>query len=383
MVFSSLKKGAAKKASAIASHAHALELCLYCPNLCRQACPVATAAGNDTFSPHRLMSLAAHVRDGRVPVDEGVAKTLHACTACGACTAACLHDNPVGDVLVEARASLVEAGVSPIAVATIDRPTLPADHPFCEDLRQQGRYEERPAVSFVPGRLLIERDPGAVLGMFGMCERLDVEPLACGELARIDPGLELWHHGHHGRFADRAKSVAAAAEGARDVVVWSPEAFYLMKVVYPRFGVRVPGELAHISEYLLPVLSGAFVKRLSGRVGYHESYVTRRAGLGDVPRQVLKRVLAGSLVELPAQPEIQGASGVTGLEPLHLELAALMADRALTAALELGLERLVSFSAKEVFSLRDAAALRPEASALRIDHAVTLVAEAVKGDGVG
>ncbi|MFO0748869.1 MAG: (Fe-S)-binding protein [Myxococcota bacterium] len=376
-----------KKAPTLASHGASYELCLYCPSLCQHACPVATVEGHETFTPQRLMSLAAHVPHGRVTASADVVKTLFACSGCGACTSACNYENPVADALVEARASLADAGETPVPAAVVERPTLPADHPVFESLRQHSRYEERPAVSLVPGRGLVEGDPTAIDALFGMVERLDVEPLACGELARIDPGYELWFFGHHKRFAERAQKVAIAARGARDIVVWSPETLYLLQTIYPRFGIEIDAAVAHVSEYLLPVLSGAVVKRLSGRVGYHEScHLKRHTQVGDVPRQVLKRVLSGPLIELPARADIQGCCGGSGLEPLYAETAAKMADASVLAARELGIERLVSFSPECVAALRLAAARLPARAgepALRVDHAVTLVAEAVIGDGVG
>src|SRR5689334_12427746 len=86
----------------------AIGLCTYCPSLCRHACPVATAEGSDTVSPWGMMSLAGHVRRGAVEVDAEVLATIGACNGCGACSVACLYQNPVMDALVATRAAVLK-----------------------------------------------------------------------------------------------------------------------------------------------------------------------------------------------------------------------------------------------------------------------------------
>jgi len=369
-----------RRAPTLGHHGASYELCLYCPSLCRHACPVATAEGSDTLAPQRLMALADHLREGRLQVTPDIAMTLHACSGCGACTAACQYDNPVADALVEARASLMEAGHSPVPASTIDIPTLSPEHPVFEGLRRRSRYEEHPAVSLMPSRQVVTDEPQVIELLFDLCERLDEQPLACGELARVPTGFTSWFFGHHKVFADRAARVVAAARGARDVIVMSPEALHVLKNVYPRFGFVVPGTVSHISEFLLPILSGAVVKRLSGRVGYLESaYLANHCGLTEVPRQVLRRMLVEPLIEVPLGGEV--GDGGSGLEPLYTGAAEKMAEAAIARALRLGVERLVSFSPEAVVTTR--AVARALGVPLQVEHAVGLVAEAVVGDGVG
>jgi len=367
----------------------ALGLCTYCPSLCRHACPVATAEGSDTVSPWGMMSLARHVRAGKVEADADVMRTLRACNGCGACTNACLHENDVMSALVHVRADIVRAkpelavvaGVSPMA-ALASAGTADVDVGLFSGLGARSRYEERPAVSLVPGRGAL---PDAVLQVLSLCDRLDVDALAWGELARLDLGYDAWFSGDHATFVELAKKAHAASAGARDLVVMSAEALFLLREVYPRFGFSIGAEILHVSEMLLPLLAGAVVRRVAGRVAYHEScHLSRHLGVRDVPRQVLRRVLVGPLHELPKRAEITGCCGGTGRTGARTTTTEGMADIILEAATDAGFERLVSFSTECVEALRAAQARRVERGLVlvtQVDHAVGLVAEAVVGDG--
>jgi len=360
----------------------ALGLCTYCPSLCRHACPVATAEASDTVSPWGMMSLARHVRQGKVVADAEVMVTLRACNGCGACTNACLHENDVMGSLVMARAEIVKAQPELALVPGAPKRATDPDAALFNSLGARSRYEERPAVSLVPGRGAV---PDAVLTFLSLCDRLDVDPLSCGELARLDLGYDAWFSGDHATFVELAALAHAATAGARDLVVMSAEALFLLKVVYPRFGFSIGAEILHVSEMLLPLLSGAVVRRLSGRIAYHEScHLARHLGVRDVPRQVLRRVLVGPLHELPKRAEITGCCGGSGRAGARTTTTERMADDILEAAADAGFERLVSFSTECVEALRAAHArrvARGQPSVIGVDHAVSLVAEAVIGDG--
>jgi len=370
------------QAAATAALDAALGLCTYCPSLCRHACPVATAEASDTVSPWGMMSLARHVRAGVVAADPDVMRTLRACNGCGACTNACLHENDVMNALVSARADIVKAKPELAAVPGVDKRAGELDLALCAGLGARARFEERPAVSLVPGRGAF---PDGVQTLLSLCDRLDVDALACGDLARLDLGYDAWFSGDHATFIELAKRAHAATAGARDLVVMSAEALFLLKDVYPRFGYSIGAEILHVSEMLLPLLSGAVVRRLPGRVGYHEScHLSRHLGVRDVPRQVLRRVLVGPLHELPARAEITGCCGGSGRAGSRTTTTERMADDILDAAVDAGFERLVSFSTECVAALRSALARRVErglALVIKVDHAVSLVAESVIGDG--
>lgn len=360
----------------------AFELCLFCPSLCRHACPVATVRGNDSSSPWALMSLASHLAAGRVKPAPDIAAAFADCVNCGACSAACKFENPVGEALVQTRAWLHDHGCPlPVAPSSLPSRAVPVTAPIIESLRRRSRFEPSPAFSFVPGLGALAENSNVVEQFFALCQRLDVDALSCGELARLDTGHDLWWSGRTREFVEHARLVHEATRGARDIVVMSAETLYLFKTIYPRFGLRIAADMVHVSEFILPLLTGAVVQRFQGRVMYHEScHLSRHLGLSDVPREVLRRVLVQPLVEVPKCGDLIGCCGGSAA-PDHIPTtSAAMARGLVEAALERKVERLVSFSTECVTALaraRDALG----AHELRVDHAVSLVAEAVVGDG--
>lgn len=334
---------------------------------------MATAEATDTTSPWGLMSLVDHVRRGLVDLDAEVAERLHHCVGCRACTDACDHAVDVDGVLVTARMVAVDRGVSPHPRERFERPPLPL-----EALQRLERFERRPGVSLLPGRTALERTPRAVDAVLALCERLDVDTVACGDAAALEVGYDLWHAGHHDAFVERAREVHAAIRGSRELVVMSPEALYTLKHIYPRFGFTFDGALIHVSELLTQLLASAVVRRLPGRVAYHgNAYLARHLGLGEVARGVLRRILAEPYIDLVGLDSGVSCCGAAGaLTRTVPSTARRMAEAVIAQAIAAKADRVVTFSSECVVSLREVAP--PE---LSIQHAATLVAEAVIGDG--
>src|SRR5450432_329841 len=91
----------------------ALEKCVFCPKLCRSACPVSNAEPRETITPWGKMTTTWMAAHGDVPVDRSHAAPAWACTGCMACRESCDHRNPVADVLIESRDALSQTGVAP------------------------------------------------------------------------------------------------------------------------------------------------------------------------------------------------------------------------------------------------------------------------------
>src|SRR5580704_565942 len=91
----------------------ALETCVYCPKLCRSACPVSNAEPRETIIPWGKMSTAYFAARGDAPLTESFAAPAWACTGCHACREACDHTNDVAGTLLDARDAFVRSGLGP------------------------------------------------------------------------------------------------------------------------------------------------------------------------------------------------------------------------------------------------------------------------------
>lgn len=355
----------------------ASSLCTFCPSLCHHACPVATAEARDSVSPWGIMSLLHHVDTGRLRLSDEVARMLYACTGCGACTEACVHGNPVSTVLFEARARAVGRGRIAYERALF-RHDEDAVHPFWRSgfrEREAGKYE--PSVLLVPGHRSVLEEPAAAKALLAVCERIDEDELSSGDASTMDVGYDLWAGGFLLEFRTRAHLVREALSRADTVVVLSAEALYCLEHVYPAHGFPIAADLLHASEFVLPLLPGALVERVPGRVAYHDScHLARHLESHDVPREVLRRCLEEGPIELRLRGRRTACCGGTGCLPLTRPDTALeMARDVVEMALEAGADRLVSFASECVALLREAAG-----GDLRVDDALAIVDEAVRGE---
>ncbi len=111
----------------------ALELCVFCPKMCRFACPASEVTSREAFTPWGKVSLAALA--GRAP-DESAAIAFGACTGCLRCQTYCAHANDVPALLYAARAGAVGAGSAPRAWAEVARRMSSAGHAEDVDVRE-------------------------------------------------------------------------------------------------------------------------------------------------------------------------------------------------------------------------------------------------------
>ena len=93
-----------------------IDICAFCPRLCRHVCPIAVGSGREAATPTSMMTgvwswLSGHI-DGDIAWSHAAL-----CTSCGACTAACKLDRPVSDLLSQARGA---TGVAPTSSAVAD-----------------------------------------------------------------------------------------------------------------------------------------------------------------------------------------------------------------------------------------------------------------------
>ena len=361
--------------SLLDTHERALALCTYCPTLCRHVCPVEAAEGRDTLSPWGKMSLAGHVRSGRVAISPEVAEVFYACMGCGACQVACSHGNDVAEALFAARRLAVAQGAGPGGPEGFEHDEFSTAQCLIRGVRTAERYEREPRVLLMPGRAALVDEPSSVEALLQLAAGLGDDELCCGDASCLDVGYDLWAAGYEREFLGRADQVRQALAHARAVVLLSPEALYALKVLYPRYDRAISAQLLHASEFILPYLSEAPVRRVRGRVFYHDScHLVRHLGLADAPRQVLARVLGEPPRELVHHRDEAICCGATGcLTMTRPEASREMASRVVGLAIEQKAERLVSFSPECVAQMRSAAGGR-----LRVDDAVCLVARAVR-----
>lgn len=376
-------------------HRASLEKCVYCPKLCRAACPVSDIEANETVTPWGKMSMAYFAGRGDVPIDAPHAEPAWACSGCHACRERCDHRNEVAAILGDARAELFARGAAPPAAKAV----AAGFRERAEALRGAVEELEAERVDAGPHR---DKGPGGPVTVLLGCgyvrhapevarEALDAIEALLGAPARpvrACCGLPLLYAGDRRGFEEAARRLAAEVasalgrgaagrgrgrgeEGGRGhLVAVDPGCARALLVEYPRVGVAAPPPELFVDLALRSIdrLERSTSER---RVRFHDPCQLGR-GLDryDPPRAILARITGRPPEEFIHHHEHADCSGAGGLVPVTRPVtSAGIADRRIEEHRALGGGLLVTHCAQ---SLRRFRSRGEEAEDL-----VSLVARAV------
>jgi dimethylglycine catabolism B len=333
----------------------ALEKCVFCPKLCRSACPVSNAEPRETITPWGKMSFSWLIAHGDVPLDESHASPAWACTGCYACREWCDHRNPVADVLLDARDALSRRRVAPEPAARV--------------LRRFSRHDRRTRIA--AGRL------GAHPSVRGSsrdallvgCGYLRAAPreardavdataaLVGGPVAVVEDccGLPLRLAGDRIAFVRHARATARSLGRYARVVVADAGCALALKRLYPEAEVPLRPSVEPLVQLASRMVSAlAPLGEATEPVRWHDPcQLGRGLGLYEAPRSVLARLLGRQPDEFDDAREQAVCSGAGGLLPATMpEVARSIADARLEAHVRAGGGRIVTACAASLLALR-------------------------------
>lgn len=298
-----------------------LERCVFCPKLCRTACPVSNAEPRETLTPWGKMSMAYFVANESVALAPSFAAPAWACTGCFACREHCDHKNDVAGTLFEARSALVEAGVAPAGAK-----------------RVLARFDDDSAVlgkSALDLSVLPEVDEHAPTALLLGCayarsapeESLDAvratAKLVSGKVSvvKVCCGAPLLYAGDKKRFLQQGKLLARALEQKERLVVIDAGCASTIRVHHASNGVEMRVPVEHFAERAARELGSlSLVPGLGdGPVRYHDPcQLGRGLGVYEQPRALLSRALGRAPDEFDRKREDARCSGAGGLLPVTM-----------------------------------------------------------------
>ena len=304
----------------VSAHEAALETCVYCPKLCRAACPVSAVEPKETLIPWGKMSTAFSMARGDVPPDAGHAEPAWACTGCFGCRELCDHKNPVAATLLDARADLFAEGLAPEAARRAVSGF--AEHAQLVGAQTKSLADELQAndpsakVAVLVGSSYVRHAPEVVRDAVEVVRAFVDEPV---RLVTRCCGLPLLHAGDRPAFAAAARLFADEVGAAERVIGVDPGCTRAVSVDYATVGVKVRAVeslvalAANAMERVSPLADGV----AQGPIRYHDPcQLGRGLGLYQEPRDLLERVYGRSPEELPRSRERAVCSGAGGLLPV-------------------------------------------------------------------
>lgn len=338
-----------------------LEKCVFCPKLCRSACPVSNAEPRETITPWGKMThswLAAH---GDVAIDASHAAPAWACTGCYRCREWCDHRNPVAPTLLESREALMRSHPDVVppgasrAVQRFDahdaatRAAAQAAAEGREELRADGRGHAREALLVGCGYL--RRAPREASHAIEAALGLTQGPVA---LVQGCCGLPLLLAGAAERYARHLRDFTATLASFERVTVVDPGcALALREGLGDRLALLVDRAARALSA-----MSPAHAADVPVR--WHDPcQLGRGLGTYDAPRAVLGRLLGRAPDEFHEHRDNAACSGAGGLLPCTMpENSRAIGDARIEAHLRAGGGRIVTACASSLAALRKAGASR-------------------------
>jgi Fe-S oxidoreductase len=356
----------------------ALEKCVFCPKLCRSACPVSNAEPRETITPWGKMSFAWMAAHGDVPIDPSHAAPAWACTGCFACRESCDHRNVVADVLLDARAALTTAGQVPEgarrAIAGFKR----------HDARTRAAaqaLEDRPSVRVDGSDALLIGCGYLRAAPREARDAVDAAAAALGRPVALVPmccGLPLRLAGDQPGFARHARAVARWLANRGRVVVVDAGCALAVKQRYPEAGVSLGVEVETLVEIAARALFtlGRVDLPAGETVRWHDPcQLGRGLGVYEAPRNILTRALGRAPEELDDRREHALCSGAGGLLPSTMPaVARAISDARWSAHERAGGGRVVTACASSLLALRRRAA----GTGVVVDDLVTWIARAAR-----
>jgi Fe-S oxidoreductase len=298
-----------------------LEKCVFCPKLCRTACPVSNVEQRETLTPWGKMSMAYFVANESVALAPSFADPAWACTGCFGCREHCDHKNDVTGTLLETRSALMEHGVAPAGAK-----------------RVLERFTEQSAVlgkSAGDLSVLPEVDDDAATALLIGCAYARTAPeesraavratakLVDGKVAlvKVCCGAPLLYAGDKKRFVQQGKMLAQALEHKERLIVIDAGCASTIRVHHADNGASMIVPVEHFAERAARELgSMGFVPELgAGPVRYHDPcQLGRGLGIYDQPRALLSRALGRAPDEFDRRRQDARCSGAGGLLPVTM-----------------------------------------------------------------
>lgn len=341
------------------------------------ACPPVNEYHFHAYSGGGIQVMALSLLDGRIEIDQDLARIVAACTTCGLCDVACkfIMAAERQDVIMALKEHLVESGQA-----------LPGQRVRSDNLEHYGYSAGKPELA--PGgwaqELGIKALPGERANVLlyagaGTCQDqqhaasarklamvLQKAGVDFGILAENEPdsGIEVYWTGHQQAFEKQARHVVDTLDqtGVKTIVTLCGEDLGMLRGKYPAYSRAPQARVLHASEFLLPLIQKGKI-RLSQpvhrKVTYHDPcYLGRQSeppqawqgeerrthgvmtyftpnkpinygvnGVFDAPRQILRLIPGLELVEMQRIREYAfccgGGGGVPDTHPNVARSAAL------------------------------------------------------------
>lgn len=327
--------------------------------MCKVVCTVGNITKNEANYPRGKALILFTILKKMREFDEDIVERIYQCAICGLCKDWCISDYDIPELIMAARADIVNSGKIPSRVLKIYENIRKTENPYAmvndekisavldKEIRETGK---RAKILYFIGDTAFSHPEifEATIKIF------NYTGIDFTILPKKNRGVELLYQLGFRKEAKRlAKENAEVInEADAEVLVTSDADEYLaFKREYPRLGASLNPDIKimHITEYINLLLQKnklSFSRKINKSVTYHDpSSLGRYLGIHEPPREVIKAIPGIEFKGMKwnrSRARSCGASG--GLLFTNPEIAAKAAENIIDEATEIGAEIVVTAS---------------------------------------
>lgn len=336
-----------------------IEACRFCP-MCKIVCTVGNITKNEANYPRGKVLILFTVLKGMMKFDEDVVERIYQCAICGLCKDWCISDYDIPELIMAARADIVNSGKTPSRVLEIYENIKKAGNPYTmmndneevstvldKEIRKTGK---RAKILYFIGDTAFPHPEIAE----ATTKILNYAGIDFTVLPNENKGIELLFQLGFRKEAERLarKNAEVINETECEVIITSDADEYLaFRRDYARLGANLNSniKIMHTTEYINSLLQKnklSFSKEINKSVTYHDpSSLGRYLGVYEAPREVIQTIPGVMFKEMKwnrNRAHSCGASG--GLLFTNPEIAAKAAENIIDEATEIEAEIVVTAS---------------------------------------
>ncbi len=292
------------------------------------ACPPVDEYHFHAYSGGGMQVMALALLDGRIEVDQDLARIVAACTTCGLCDVACkfIMAAERQDVLMALKEHLAECGQA-LEGQQLRRQNLEKyGYPFGQPRLAPGEWAQGLGLKTLPAEkanvLLFagsgaRQDPQHALLARKLAMLMQKAGMEAGLLDdEPDSGIEAYWNGFRPDFEKQAGLVLEQLDhsGAKTIVTLCGEDLGMLRGKYPTYGRAPQANVYHASEFLLALVRRGRLKLprpVRRKVTYHDPCYLGRQSEPVRPWQGEERLTHGVMTYFtPPKPINYGVDGV-------------------------------------------------------------------------
>ncbi len=347
----------------IAETRETVRACKHC-FMCRYISPHFIATKLESCTPKGYGILLSEIDEGKREWTDTIADYFYQCTLGGECREDCFFDWKEDQMVRDARDEIVKKNLVPASVKTAAENLIEKGNIYGEKkYKLASKYADKgnSRVLFIPGNTLGEMDQEAVDKAVLILKK---EGSDFSIFDRdISSGMELYDLGYYEAAKSSALKFAGALKesNAGVIVSYCAASLRAIKELFPEWGITLPEglQVIHFSEFVEKAAKEnklALKKNIGKKTAYHDgSYLGRKLGVFDAPRDVIGMCVSGSLSELYFNREKAQSSGAgSAMFFTHPEIGCEIAKKVLEEAENDGVELLVTSSQNSVKTFKNA-----------------------------